>query len=185
MSKWLNAIAALFLTASAPVSPVINEIVIEDPAIVQVVCEIAPGRGGWGTAVQVSPGGFLTALHVVARGVCTVNGEPIEVTHIDKERDFATFISRPVSRVFEVDCSGYNRGDVYLARGYAHGGADQWAEPLVSSGWTMRHRTAFAGSVYPGMSGGPVISFEGKVVGIVNAMNPSLSVALADTVVCG
>lgn len=183
MSRLLSILTALSMTASAPAKEVSHDVPDADAAIVQVLCQQEAGITA-GTAVQIDPGAFITAAHVVLNGTCYVQGIPIVVTTLDKDRDFATFTSRPVPGVYSVDCSGYKREEIYLARGYAFGQAQLWAQPIASSGWVLKHRTAFTGDVFPGMSGGPVITYEGKVIGIVNALNPTLSLPLSETVVC-
>ena len=182
--------AAALVVSQIPVVPVVQPASVEDARVLR--CD-----GYSGTVWRISGDRYITADHVSGARSCTMDGTPARVIHRDLRGDFAVIsTSRGSGREYEIDCGGYAAGQFYRAIGWA-GGRDLLALPVVASGsdWIgtigndtgQRRFHRLSGIVYPGMSGGPVINREGKVVGIVNAGSPFglfLSRPLSETALC-
>lgn len=183
------AVAAILVVGQTPVIPHIPPASLEDAQLLR--CD---GRSG--TVWRISGDRYITAHHVSLDSACTLGDLPIRTIRSEAGLDFAVLSSnRGAGRVYEIDCRGFQAWETYRAIGWARG-TDLVAMPVQSTGqsWTGpvgyegAHYTfhALRGIAIPGMSGGPVLSREGKVVGIVNAGGGGLmlSRALADTPLC-
>jgi S1-C subfamily serine protease len=183
------AIAALLALVSSPAIP---QAQIKNPAVKQVICDRALG-----SAFRIADGTFVTAAHVSANPGCEIDGLPIRTVHFDGYQDFAVVATDEEGGAFamEYSCEGFQSGAFYFANGYAAGlprqhlimlGSDPAMNALFGDGGL--HILSGAAQFIPGMSGGPVMNVEGKVVGIVNALNRyfgfSLSRSIGDTVLC-
>jgi S1-C subfamily serine protease len=154
-----------------------------------------PGHGGTGTGVViVEDGTILTSLHVVA------GAERITVTFFDgSESEAALMAVRPDSDLAVLRArslpddvkpatlrptAGLVPGDEVVAIGFPFGIGPSVSSGVVS-GLGRRHRAEddrpllsnliqFDAAVNPGNSGGPLITMDGQVVGIVAAiLNPT------------
>lgn len=181
--KWFVAIAAL-LTA-APVIPETVGFQHNEAAIVQVHCRYAMG-----TAFKVGPTFYITALHVVEGGTCSVDGQLVTINTMDVENDFATFTGPPSDAILKVNCKGFRPGEEYIARGFAFGGRANFLQPLTATSARYRHNghvlpfTVFVGDIFKGMSGGPTIDDKGRAVGVNSKLNPSMATPLSMTGLC-
>lgn len=175
------ALAAL-LTA-APAMPV-GTYEHDEKAIVLVQCQRMLGRVS-GSAFKVGPNTYVTADHVVREGACYVAGEPIEVTHRDEKRDYATFTGPASASVFKTSCAGFKTGRTYFARGFPGGGNFNIYTPWIAMPLVVEQfRVFMAADAIPGMSGGVVMDEYGNAVGVVNKRYPARSMALKYTGFC-
>lgn len=150
----------------------------DEAAIVLVNCIATTG-----SAFKVGPNSYATAAHVVDAPGCMVSGEPIKVTHFDRERDYATFIGPASPAVLRVSCEGFKGARLYLARGYPQGAFNIYA-PWWSVGISLAGFNIFQGEAIPGMSGGVVMDEWGRAVGVVSKRWPPRAMALRNTGYC-
>lgn len=180
---WKAAFAAPLL-ASAQLPP--EPQYVENPYVHQVTC--ANKRG---TAFMVGKNSVLSVAHVTTAEGCTLKGESFTVLW-QGSGDFSALRAPQLGEGgFKISCEGFKRGQHYRALGYAKGLPVIRAIDVIATGQSNRDGLAimFGDEAYiPGMSGGPVISDAGEVVGTVNAYyvgtNYSLSRSLADTPMC-
>lgn len=126
--------------------------------------ECASGKG---TGIQLDGDRILTAAHVATRGPCGVNGVPVTTEFVSPDRDIAVVKgANPYGVRAILSCDGIAPGERYLAAGYALGGPPN-IEPLVGTTQRQGDAVVMRGRVYPGMSGGPVIDSDGRVVGVI------------------
>ena len=150
---------------------------------------VCGGRSG--TVWRVQGDRYITAHHVSRSDTCSLDGRPIRTIQSDTFNDFAILSSnRGEGRVYEIDCGGFHEGEVYRGIGWAQGRL-LLAVPLMGTGLRSTEPgfaglTVLRGAVIGGMSGGPVLNMEGKVVGILNASNGymTLSRPLSETSLC-
>jgi S1-C subfamily serine protease len=185
------AVAATLVVGQIPAVPAVQPANVDDAQLLR-----CGNRSG--TVWRISGDRYITAHHVSGDLACNLDGRPIRTIMSDESRDFAVLsTARGVGREYEIDCRGFVAGQLYRAVGWA-GGSDLLAMPVISTGQTwvgqiggepgrLRQFHHLRGGSYPGMSGGPIISREGKVVGIVNAgnsMGTVLSRPLSETALC-
>ena len=168
------------LLCAAPTHPM-GDYAHDEAAIVLVDCVTSSG-----SAFKVGPNTYATALHVVEGPMpCNIAGQPITVTHIDRERDYATFIGPASPAILRTTCEGFKRGQMYVARGFPGGGTFNIFAPWQAVGIKLGGFSVFAASdAIPGMSGAPVIDGQGRAVGVVNKRWPARSMALRETGYC-
>lgn len=180
MKKIIAAIAAGFLLAS-PVSAEPKPYDVSFSAVVRIQCGKAVG-----TAAHIGNGNYVSVKHVTSMGDCKIGDYGTSDKVEAKFQDFSTFKGPVLPTKIETDCSGYQSGKVYMAVGYAFGAMEQtvqaWLATLVPD--PELGMTTFIGEGIPGMSGGPVVSPEGKIVGTVNMRWPTRSIPLKDTYFC-
>ena len=178
---------AVLVTAAAPaVAPAPMQFV-QYPLVHQVSC-----KEGKGTAFRVGREHFLSVAHVTALHDCKVEGEPITVTNQDSDRDFSELdVPLPRDGGMAINCEGFIPGHWYWSAGFAYGAPFQTDLALYATyakDGTGKRVLIGDYAVIPGMSGGPVMDAQGRVVGTVNAYFPgtgiSLSRELKDTAVC-
>jgi hypothetical protein len=181
------AVAATLVVGQIPVVPVVPPASLEDAQLLR--CD---GRSG--TVWRVSGDRYVTADHVSEGSACTLAGLPIRTIRREEGLDFAVLsTNRGAGRVYEIDCGGFRPFEVYRAIGWARG-TDLVAMPVIATGQTWTGEIdgrassfhALQGLAIPGMSGGPVLSRDGKVVGLVNAGGGGLMLSrpMSETPLC-
>jgi trypsin-like peptidase len=182
----LLLVAALLLGGSRSATAA-DEPAIDYDAIALIRC-----GDGLGTAFWIAPGRMISAAHVTARGPCTLGGAPLEVVLEDGGNDIAELRGPDSGRALPVRCSQMSEGRPYFAVGFALG-RYRHTSRLVATGERAagppgQGQSVLLGTVYPGMSGGPVFDRRGRVTGIVNMRGTRLPLSfsrpLRETFVC-
>lgn len=155
-----------------------------------------------GTAFIVEGDQLVTAEHVIGDKpiLCTIDSKPVKMLYRSKALDFSVVGWPTLGRQrYEIDCRGFITGQTYYAIGFPNHGNDFVVTPLTAtadfadaydpkSGLQFVHVRTLIGPIYPGMSGGPIINIQGKVVGTVQATSVgsiARSRELRDTYLCG
>jgi S1-C subfamily serine protease len=153
-------------------------------AVARIECGEAVGTGFW-----VESGRIVTAAHVVSNGPCSIDGVAAETARVDGDLDIAELHGPVGSGTLPIECSDYRTGRVYRAIGHALGALRPSTRVLRATRYRSDldngHRLrVFEGEVAPGMSGGPIVDNQGKVVGITLRRWPARSRELNDTWIC-
>jgi hypothetical protein len=143
------------------------------PQVKRVWC-----NGAAGTAF-VAGGHLVTVRHVAQIGNCHIGSDPLNVKS-DEILDFA--VGDATERGLEIDCGGFRKGHKYYSVGFALSEGYQTIIELTATGDYAQNGEAIlwgAPAIIPGMSGGPVISDEGKVVGLNNMFMSQYPISLS------
>ena len=186
----LGAVMALVLSPPEPQALGTTTALTFNPYIEKLSCS-----GGSGTGFKLDSGTWVSASHVTSLGGCSVDGIPIIVTSFDDRKDYSTFVVPGDDRNggLRADCSGYRDRQWVHGQGHAKGRPIITSVPVLFSRFMQGNNPReWAVLIYnrfiPGMSGGPVLSGAGGVVGIVNAyaifFPGSFSIQLKDTSIC-
>lgn len=151
--------------------------------------------GGSGTAWRSGLGAFVSVDHVTSNVGCSIDGEPVNVTHASKTMDYSSLRTAIFGIGLKISCEGFKDGEFYLAVGYAEGRPFQRAMFVRASdyltsiaSWKGFHALYGKERYIPGMSGGPVFNSRGEVVGLINGFNRILPISysqpLSDTPLC-
>lgn len=161
------------------------------PDIVMVQC--ADRRG---TAFRVGSRAFYSVNHVTSARGCMIDGMPVTVTFADKGRDFSVLrVGAEKPGGIKPNCGGFVDGEIYYAVGHARG---EYRQRMVAVRYSSMATKMYpwrefgvligAEAFIPGMSGGPVLTVSGEVVGTINGYSPitgvSFSQPLSGTAVC-
>lgn len=158
-----------------------------------------------GTAFYIGNRVFLTAYHVMNEDRICVDSASLtrmELVKTDEANDLSVITFRSNQKImddgFKVNCKGFKKGQVYLTMGYA-GGQVFIINKLVDTGkvtkkdlvindTNMGGMRELDGLLVQGMSGGPVVDLDGKVVGINNVTgyfgSKTYSYELKNTSIC-
>lgn len=173
----------LALLGAAPISVAQAPVHVELEGVELIDCGNATG-----TAWRSGTGAYTTANHVVAGRTCTINGYPLTVTWADSYLDIAFLRTEEQGRPLTIDCGGYRDGEVYAGVGHALGKPEQRAifilmDASIDAVARWNGFTAMVGEerFIPGMSGGPVYSRDGRVVGIVNGYSRMLPISFTQS----
>jgi S1-C subfamily serine protease len=154
-----------------------------------------------GTGFVIAKDRVVTANHVIyGATACVIDHKPVKLISHETDLDVAVLEVDlgPNPAVLPFSCDGYQEGETYFSIGYAHG-LDFAMTKLIGTGdftdiggddeypYAGNHFSKITGIVIPGMSGGPIIDTNGRVVGINNLSDGGdvgLSRSLADTSLC-
>lgn len=175
----LMALAAIPLVSAVPPSPP-----IPTAAIKLLRC------GDYaGTAFHIGWGRYITAAHVLEETkACTIEGVKVTFTgRANDDLDIVELRGPEIAAKFDIDCGGFQPGREYLSIGFAQG-LYRTQIPLFYSAFGRDPDSGnqqFIGSdIIPGMSGGPMIGTDGRVVGVNLQRWPSRGRQLRDTYLC-
>ncbi len=156
-------------------------------ASASVVKMLSPGCGGWveGTAFVVAPGVIVTNAHVIA-GVRSpavlVGARPFPATPVvvDPALDLAVLrTNAPLGPPLTLDLGTAARGTQGAVVGYPENGPQVSASAAVNASFAAVGRDIYGGGlvtrevyeltarILPGDSGGPLISTQGAVLGVI------------------
>lgn len=188
--KYLAALVAVCIAAPAiPQEAIPTPFFITEDVIPQIFCA-KPDSGGWtGTGVIISATRVISARHVTdGVAVCAAEKQYLlKATTFDGDFASNTATLPAQGQRMIVGCEGIKEGEIYLAAGYAFGGGLVVAK-LVGTDMRDGEFVRMQGRVYSGMSGGPVVDDEGRVVAIVNQKFNDISHAnvhpLSETYLC-
>lgn len=143
-----------------------------------------------GTAVQIAPGRYVTAAHVVTPAGCKIGGEPFIIESMDVKGDWAILKSKVALPFYAVwSCDRLVQGQPYFASGYAEGNPWPVTTRLIAEHYREDGETFLKGSIIAGMSGGSVVDNDGVLHGINDTRGDDGVpmggiVELADTPLC-
>lgn len=183
--------------ALMPATPLTTNLDVSDETVPLIFCA-GPNEMGTGTGFRVSPSLVITAGHVGGIGACYIDGELTELVTIDRANDFAILKTKPKRHWWRISCEPMEFGETYYALGYAKGGPLYTEEVFgtinlptprsVNPGFGETGMFVGREQFIPGMSGGPIVRSNGKLVGIVIGYNTAVKVSygrfLNDTEVC-
>ena len=126
-------------------------------------------ENGYGSGFSVSDTVVVTAYHVIRNAeVILVDGETAELLVYDVGKDIA-ILRVPRHPRPHLEFARTARGDEARAVGYALHRGKVWS--MVVPGHIAGFAdglVTFAGGVGPGMSGGPLLDMEGRVIGLAS-----------------
>lgn len=189
MKALVLILAALLAAPAVPEVAVPTPFFIATAAIPQIFCA-KPEGGGWtGTGVRIADETIVSARHVTnGEAICSADRKYLlKAVHFDGDFAANTGTLAEGLRMI-VSCAGIKEGQDYLGLGYAFGGA-LVAEKLIGTSFRRGEFVRMKGRVYSGMSGGPVVDSEGRIVAIINQKAEEFSHAnvhpLSETYLCG
>jgi len=156
-----------------------------------------------GTAVVIDERTLLTANHVTEGNLACIDdvtGKVGTVSLRDSNNDISTIVFTPKTfpkeHQLKISCKGFNKNEVYYAVGWERG-TDLVVNRLKATGSfrtlgttensEFEHVSVLIGRMVKGMSGGPVVDQDGKMVGMNTATDniaTAFSKAMRDTVFC-
>jgi S1-C subfamily serine protease len=190
-------------TGSVPLasSPEVASVVSEDGASTVKVVAFGCGEELEGSGFAVGPGLVVTNAHVIAGtseiSVYAQNGRHSAAVPVlfDPRFDLAILRVGPLGVTpLSIDRGFVSRGTPVVFLGYPEGGSFNAQPAGILSKFTAEGRDIYAESltirqvyeleaaVRPGNSGGPVVTLDGEVVGVVfsrSTSNPDVGFALA------
>lgn len=191
---------ALFIGGQAKAAtPMQNGYFINLNTVKFIQCVTTDGDHFAGSAFIVAKGRVVTADHVIhGAQSCTIDHKRVTLVSHDLALDIAVLGvdlgEHPP--ILEVSCDGFTLGEPYFALGFskaqdfamtkiiAEGSFDSMAG---DDGQEVEHLSEIKGLMFAGMSGGPIIDMDGRVVGINNASDSdghALSRSLSETALC-
>jgi hypothetical protein len=151
----------------------------------------------FGTAFRVE-NGYATDEHVWEFGRCNIHDVRVKSNRMAPDVDFAMLRSDSEAPALQVLCKPLDPGQTYTAIGYHEGsvvtisitptGQVVRSNPSFSKGELNSWVVTGSAQFQEGMSGGPVLDSEGRVVGLILGYNPrgneSYVRSVVDTPLC-
>jgi S1-C subfamily serine protease len=177
------------------VEPTTPDVALDDPALARAAQSVAKITGtAYACGITASGSGFAIAPDLVVTNAHVVAGvqQPVVELPGESARDGRVVYFDPVDDLAVIAAEGLDAqpleiapalavGDAAVVQGYPHGGPfTSGAAQVVSVGAVavpdisesssaLREIYALAASVQPGNSGGPVLTTDGRVAGVVFA----------------
>ena len=169
--------------------------------IKQIVCTDKDGGLESGTGTVIGKNRILTANHVIYGSVkCTVGKKEVKIISQYPELDLAVISIDMEEKpsITQISCEGFKENETYFAIGFSKA-YDFAMTKLKATGklknmdkteeypYETKNLVSLNGLAFAGMSGGPIIDMNGRIVGIVNVSNEGRLVgsrSLYDTPLC-
>ena len=167
-----------------------------------IACKTENGKIHFGSGVIIGKNRIITANHVIYNAKkCMVDNHEVSIVSQYPEMDFAVLSvdlgENPA--ITPISCDGFKNGETYFSLGFSYA-ADfamtklkatenfmDAAEKPESYPFPTNHLQILSGLAFSGMSGGPIIDMDGRIVGITNMSNEGSMVAsrsLDETPLC-
>jgi hypothetical protein len=143
-----------------------SQYLIDGDTIPRIICPEGPDLAASGTGVRINATDVVTALHVVERLVCFVDGKFSLTVMRRPDLDFAVLRTVPEPVRVTYSCDAPKPGELLFVAGYADSARHPRIMPLVYTGEAVDGLAVFYGKVMHGHSGGPVSDLDGIVYGI-------------------